>query len=131
LSSGISVACIIGGLPWGAIGVAAAYAASELCFVTPIVFWSVSRRGPVRFGDFFKTIAPGACASLCTLSVLIISRPWLQSFHLAWRLVLAFATTAIVSAGVLAALPTGRAAMQSSKEMFLLLIRGRRDAILP
>ena len=131
LSSGISVACIIGGLPWGAIGVAAAYAASELCFVTPIVFWSVSRRGPVRFGDFFKTIAPGACASLSTLSILIISRPWLQSFHLAWRLVLAFATTAIVSAGVLAALPTGRAAMQSSKEMFLLLIRGRRDAILP
>jgi PST family polysaccharide transporter len=131
LSSGISVACIIAGLPWGAIGVAAAYAAGELCIVAPIVFWRAARRGPIRFADFYKTIAPAACASISALSILVISRPWLQGFHVALRIAMALAITAVVASAVLASLPAGRAAMQSSKEIFLLLIRGRKDAVLP
>jgi hypothetical protein len=68
---------------------------------------------------------------LCTLSILVISRPWLVGFPLAVRLMMAFGVTAVVSAGVLLIIPAGRAAMQSSKDMFLLLIRGRKDAVLP
>lgn len=131
LTSGVSVACIIAGLPWGAVGVAAAYAASELLLVTPIIFWRVTRQGPLRIADFLKTIAPGACASLSVLSILVISRVWLLSVPLALRLAMAFGVTAVVSAGVLSVIPAGRAAMQSSRDMFLLLVHRSKDAVLP
>ena len=62
---------------------------------------------------------------------MLISRPWLQEFHLALRLVLAFGMTAGASFAVLAILPAGRAAMQNSRETLSLLIGARKNAVAP
>jgi len=131
LSSGVSVASIILGLSWGAMGVATAYGASELFLAAPIIIWFAARRGPIRIADFYRTIAPAASASLCALAIVLISRPWLQEFHLALRLVLAFGMTAGASFAVLAILPAGRAAMQNSRETLSLLIGARKNAVAP
>lgn len=131
LSSAVSVASIALGLRWGAMGVATAYGASELFLAGPIIFRFAARRGPVRIADFYRTIAPAACASLCALAIVLISRPWLQGFHLALRVVLAFGITAGASFAILSILPAGRAAMQNSRETLLLLIRARKNAVAP
>src|SRR5436853_6020438 len=57
ISSAIAVISIIAGLRWGSTGVAAAYATTDLCLTTPLLFWYVGRRGPVRTADFYRTIA--------------------------------------------------------------------------
>src|SRR5229473_3453829 len=122
ISSGIGVISIVAGLPWGATGVAAAYAATDLCVTTPLLFWYVGRRGPVRSADFYRTIAPAFCASVCSLAALLICRPWLEVLpSLITRLGIAFMMTAAVSLLIFSALPAGRLAMRSFKEMLLLL----------
>jgi PST family polysaccharide transporter len=122
---------IVVGLRWGAVGVAASYAFTDLLVTTPLLFWYVGRSGPVRAGDFYRTIAPAACASVSSLFVLLISHQWLEVFpQLVLRLAIAFGITLIVSLAVLAALPAGRLAMQNSKEMLLLLFKGKRGVAI-
>lgn len=129
IGGAIAIISIIAGLPWGAVGVAASYAVVDLCLYTPLLFWFVGRNGSVRAGDFYRTIAPSACASLCALAVLVVSRQWLAMIHPAiLRLGLAFAITAIVSLIVFAILPAGRLAIQNFKEIFLLLVRNKKSA---
>ena len=123
----IAVASIVAGLPWGATGVATSYALTDLCLTTPLLFWYIGRSGPVRTGDLYRTIAPAACASVCSLVVLLICHQWLEVFpQLIVRLVFAFGITLVVSLGIFAALPAGRRAMQNFKEMILLLFKGKR-----
>lgn len=55
--SATSVASFVAGLPYGPLGVAAAYAASE-CARTPILWWYVTRRGPIHPRDVARTAAP-------------------------------------------------------------------------
>src|SRR6185436_13541031 len=103
----IAVGSIIIGLPWGAKGVAATYAISDLCVATPLLFWYVGRRGPIRASHFYHTIAPSAAASLCALGTVVVMRPWLMKMPwLIGRLALAFAVTVAVSLLVFSALPT-------------------------
>jgi len=131
LSAVIAVLSILGGLRWGAIGVAASYAVTDLCISTPLLFWYVGRRGPVRQSDIYRTMAPAAGASVCSLIVLFVSRPWLEMFqHLSIRLIIAFAMTVAVSLLVFAALPAGRLAMRSSKEMLKLLVKRERESVV-
>jgi PST family polysaccharide transporter len=124
----IAIVSIVAGLPWGAVGVAASYAVTDLCIYTPLLFWYAGRKGAIRARDFYRTIAPSACASACTLGVLLVSRQWLALIHPAiLRLAAAFALTAIVSLAVYAILPAGRLAIQNFKEIFLLLIRNKKS----
>lgn len=127
ISALIAVASIVVGLPWGAFGVAAGYAASDLLITTPLLFWFAGRRGPVKTADFYVTVAPSFCAALCSLAVLLTLRPWLAAWTLlVGRLTVAFISTAIVSVAVFAALPAGRLAMQSFKELTLMLFKRQR-----
>ncbi len=129
ISAVIAVVSIVAGLRWGAFGVAAGYAASDLLITTPLLFWFAGRRGPVKTADFYITIAPAFCAALCSLATLLIFRPWLASWSLViGRLAAAFVITAIVSLAVFAALPAGRLAMQSFKEMTLMLFKRQRTS---
>jgi PST family polysaccharide transporter len=92
------------------------------------MFWYIGRKGPVRSGDIYRTIAPAACAAVCTLGVLVLSRPWLNVFQiLATRLVLALGLAIGVSILVLTVIPAGRLAMQNFKQMLLLLVKRRAD----
>jgi len=127
----IAIVSILVGLPWGAMGVAASYAAGDLCISTPLLFWYAGRRGPVRASDLYRTIAPAACASISSLVVLAAFRQWLSIFpHLSTRLSVAFAIAVVVTLVVLAALPAGRLAMRNSKEMLLLLVKREPESVV-
>jgi len=130
ISSILAMVSIVAGLPWGAAGVATAYATTDLCISAPLLFWYVGRKGPVRARDFYHTIAPAAAASICSLAVLLLFRPWLASFqHQVMRLGLAFLITLVTSLIVLAALPAGRLALRNSKELLILLRRKRVEPV--
>jgi hypothetical protein len=110
--------------------VAASYAGADLCIATPLLFWYVGRRGPVRTIDFYCTIAPISAASVCSLATLFLCRPWLNVVPSLWgRLSIAFGITVAVSLLVLSALPAGRLAMRSLTETFLLLLKRNRPSI--
>ncbi len=128
ISGTIAVVSIIAGLPWGATGVAASYAGTDLCVATPLLFWYVGRKGPVRAADFYHTIAPSVCAAIGALGVLVVCRPWLGMFqHLVSRLSFAFGITSGVSLSVLAVIPAGRLAMRNFKETLLVLMKRKRE----
>jgi O-antigen/teichoic acid export membrane protein len=131
MSAAIAVVSIVAGLPWGATGVAASYAVTDLCVVTPLLFWYVGRKGPVRAADFYRTITPAACASIFALVVVFGCRQWLETFsHLATRLSIAFVITIGASVLVLAALPAGRLAMRNLKDTLLLLVKRERESLV-
>jgi PST family polysaccharide transporter len=67
----ISVLAIGAGLPWGAVGVAAVYAVSDVVLKTPLLFWSVGRSGPVRTADLYRTLATPALAAAATLAAVL------------------------------------------------------------
>ncbi len=130
IGGAVAVVSILAGLPWGATGVAASYAVADLCIATPLLFWYVGRRGPIRASDFYRTIAPSAGASLCSLALLFSCRPWLHSVAgLILRLSVAFGLTVGVSLVVFSALPAGRLAMQSFKETLLLLLKRDSESV--
>jgi len=131
IGGAISIVSIVAGLPWGATGVAASYAVTDLCVATPLLFWYVGRKGPVRGADFYHAIAPAAGASIFALVVLLGCRPWLEVFsHLATRLSIALVITTSASLLVLASLPAGRLAMLSFKDTLLLLVKRERESVV-
>ena len=131
IGGAIAVVSILAGLPWGATGVAASYAITDLCVTTPLLFWYLGRRGPVRGRDVYLTIGPSLCAAVCSLIVVLLSRPWLERFsQLSVRLAMAFAMTLSVSLIVLGLMPTGRLAMRNFIELLLLLVKRKGDASL-
>ena len=134
IGGSIAVVSILAGLPWGATGVAASYAVSDLCVATPLLFWYIGRRGPIRAADFYRTIAPAAVAALCSLAVLFACRPWLEALSgmgpgLIPKLSVAFAVTLVVSVLVFSALPAGRLAMRNLKDTLLLLVKRGGESI--
>jgi O-antigen/teichoic acid export membrane protein len=130
ISGAIAVISILSGLPWGATGVAASYAVTDLCITTPLLFWYVGRRGPIRAGDFYRTIAPSVIASICSLALLYVCRPWLNSVTgLIPRLSLALGLTFGLSLIIFSALPAGRSALRNLKESLLLLLKRKTESI--
>ena len=126
MGSSISVVSILAGLRWGATGVAAAYAVTDLCVTTPLLFWYVGRRGPVSMSDVYRTVAPSVLAAAASLVVLVVARPWIEiSGSLIARMLLATLITLVTSATVLVAMPAGRLAIQSLKETLLLLLKAK------
>lgn len=68
-----SLAAFVIGLRWGAIGVAAAFALSDLLLRMPVLWWWVTRRGPIRMLDLYASAAPfaaGAAAAFLVVSAL-------------------------------------------------------------
>lgn len=58
-----SVAAFLIGLPYGAFGVAVAYAASEY-LRTPLLWWYATRRGPVKAGDIIPVVMPQVASAI-------------------------------------------------------------------
>jgi PST family polysaccharide transporter len=132
MGASIIIAGIIIGLPWGAVGVAATYSSSFLFVVTPLLFWFVGRRGPVRTIDFYRTVAPVACAALCVLAMLLTFRRWMPAISPLRGLLIAFFATIIATALILFILPEGRSALRDSRRVLGLLIRkGGKGGAVP
>jgi polysaccharide transporter, PST family len=112
----VAATCIgafIVGLPWGAVGVAAAYTLSEIFVRLPVVLWLVGRRGPVSTRHLCALAAPNIVANGVAASVLLLlpSNVGLSPVpDLLARLTLAYA----VCWSVLALFPAGRRAFAES-----------------
>lgn len=74
ISGFLSILAIVAGLPWGAIGVAASYSISGFFLRTPLLFWYIGRKGPVRTSDFYRACIPAAIASVSIAGSLFILR---------------------------------------------------------
>jgi PST family polysaccharide transporter len=69
----IDVASFAFGLPYGAKGVATAYAISEF-LRTPFFWWVVTSRGPIRARSVVLAVLPQAAAALASALVLVAYR---------------------------------------------------------
>lgn len=100
------------GVPWGAPGVAAAYAASELCFGIPVRCWHASRISPVKLRDFGRTALPSLTAALGTLGVLSLFRARTEISDPLLGVTIAFALTLASAPAILALFPSGRRSLR-------------------
>ena len=130
MGSSIIIISIIVGLPWGAVGVAAVYSAVFLLIVTPLLFWFVGRSGPVRASDFYRTVAPVACAALCVYGALFALRRSELITQPLVGLIVGFIITVVVTLLILAALPKGRMALRDFKQLFGLLRRKKETNVV-
>jgi PST family polysaccharide transporter len=79
------------GLPYGALGVAVAYAASEY-LRTPFLWMYVGKKGPLRVGDIFWAATPFVLGGHLALAVV-----WIAKSSLPHQEILAIVTAAILS----------------------------------
>jgi polysaccharide transporter, PST family len=78
----ISIAAFLAGLPWGALGVAIAYAIANYAAVVPIMCWSVGRRGPVSTGDLISIAFPHAAGVIACTGIMIGIFPYIGSLNI-------------------------------------------------
>lgn len=113
----IAIASIIGGLPWGAVGVATSYAIVGLCVRKQLLFWFTGRSGAVRTSDIYRALAPSACAAAAVLTALFAFRRWIEMPRPFVGLMVSFAIAATISLAVFSVLPRGRRALQDLKQL--------------
>lgn len=124
IGSAITVAAILAGLPWGALGVAAAYAVTDLLLKTPLLFWYVGRSGPIRGVDFYRAMAVPSLAAGVTLGSILLLRHWVH-FQGPLQGLLASALVALITATIaLMVTVPGRAALLDLRQ-FGALLRAR------
>jgi O-antigen/teichoic acid export membrane protein len=115
ISGALTILSFLTGLPWGATGVAAAYATSGLLIRTPLLFWFVGKVGPVRTKDIYYALSPFLLTSLGTIAVLLFTRNHL-SFPEAWINIMIMLTLTIVTTVLLLlAFPSGRSSIHHLK----------------
>jgi O-antigen/teichoic acid export membrane protein len=132
ISAALAVLSIAAGLPWGAVGVAASYAMTELFLQTPLFLWWTGREGPVQALHIYRTLATPFCASVLTLIVLLFSRRWIAELDFLFlKLAVSFGLTLLASLAVYRSLPAGRTALDDLKELILPSIRRRKAETLP
>jgi PST family polysaccharide transporter len=67
----ISITAFLAGLPWGGLGVAIAYTASNYAALVPITWWSVGRRGPVSTADLCSIALPHAAGVIVCSGIMV------------------------------------------------------------
>jgi PST family polysaccharide transporter len=123
LTGAITVTSFFVGLPWRSSGVAAAYSLTGLFLSTPLLYWFVGRRGPIRTSDFYRSIGPSLLASCCVGVALLMFRHIFPAIDPLIGLILAFGL-AIGSASVaFMILPSGRIALQDWQNVISLIFK--------
>lgn len=126
----ITVSAVMIGLPFGAVGVAAAYALSGLCLRMPYLFWVVGRTGPVSTRDLYRTMFPATVASALVL-VTIWSLRKLHVFEAATSLEMVLGAgmvAVVISLASYASLPQGREAMRDFWRLSEALLKRNANA---
>ena len=123
VASTIIVAAIVIGLPWGGLGVAAVYAFVWVSIVTPLLFWWVGRKGPVRPRDFYVTIAPGFVAAIGVFIALFVFRRSAIIVHPLAGLAASLGIACAVALLVLYAIPAGRRALWDFRAIAAIMLR--------
>jgi PST family polysaccharide transporter len=70
----ISIAGILAGLPWGGVGVAAAYSFTRVLLVAPVGIWIAGRQGPVPTSLFYRSMIPFLGAGGASLATVLVFR---------------------------------------------------------
>lgn len=130
ISGPITMASIVAGLPWGALGVATSYALTRVVLTDPLLFWFVGRKGPVRQSDFYKTIAPFTFASIVSLGAGIAFRNVTTISSPIPGLIVVFLITSAVTLACLSAIPAGRMALADIKKTVGLMLKQREAEAL-
>ena len=117
-----SVTAFVIGLPYGAHGVAVAYAASEY-LRTPFLWAYLGRRGPVRAADIAGAVFPFVIGAHLALGLLWVLRPHLPQAALP-TLLLGTALSYLLVIGFAALFQSGRRTLAELAR----LIRSRRAA---
>jgi len=120
----MKVLSVVAGLPWGATGVAIGIVV-RMYLQSPLLFWYLGRKGPVRATDFYRAIAAPSCAFACTLAALYGLRRVMPDVAPLAGLAASFGVTICATLLALIALPKGRAALQDLKGVLFLLITRR------
>jgi len=123
VASTIIVAAIIAGLPWGALGVAGVYAFIWVAVVTPLLFWWVGRKGPVRPRDFYVTVAPAFFAAIGVLVALFLFRRSMVIVSPLAGLAASFGIACAVTLLLLSVIPAGRRALWDFRAMAAIMLR--------
>lgn len=77
----LTIGSIVAGLPWGATGVAAAYAASEF-IRAPILYWWSTQQTSVRPRDLYAVLLPSLAAGGVAAGVIWMLRPLVDTLPL-------------------------------------------------
>ena len=124
IDGALSLASIVAGLPWGALGVAASYSLVGFFLRKPLLFWFACRTGPVRTADFYRTIFPSFCAALGVLAALFAFRAWAGEIRPFVGLLVSLPVSAAAALAIFFVLPRGRAALRDVLGLLPLLKRG-------
>jgi PST family polysaccharide transporter len=115
-SAATSIAAVVVGLRWGALGVAISFALSDVLLRLPALWWWVSRKGPVSQFDLYRAAAPFAAGSVAAFAALLaLQRVTFSSslFELIVSAIVAYAA----SWGVAALFPTGRKTLADTHQL--------------
>jgi O-antigen/teichoic acid export membrane protein len=129
LNAPLSILSIVIGLRWGAVGVAASYSLVRVIIANPLLFWFVGRVGPVRTVDFYRLVAPFACASTTALLACWVSRKFVVFHNPITEVSFNAAMIGLITLLVLSLIPAGRAALMDIKHS-LFLLRPSRNAVV-
>src|SRR5690606_12649866 len=69
-----TVGAFAAGLPWGPIGVAAAYAIAEIVLRLPVQTWVLTRVGPITLKALSTVVLPQVVAALVSVGVALAAR---------------------------------------------------------
>jgi len=110
VNSGMTIAVLLAGLPFGPTGVAASYAVSGLVLRAPVLFWLATRRGPVSWRDLAGLMPIPACAVTAATLIVVALRTGgvLDPLPLPAELAVVVAAMGGVMLLVYAAFPHGR-----------------------
>jgi PST family polysaccharide transporter len=84
IDSALSVALLLGGLPFGPAAIALFYAVGGLFLRLPVSLWLATRKGPVSMHDAVAAVVPAFAAAPCVAGAV-----WLLRQEVTWD----FATT--------------------------------------
>ena len=119
LATGIAAASFVVGLPWGAVGVAAAYSLTDVLIRAPILFYWVGRSGPVRTGDLLRAGLPIALSAALVAPSLLGLRAWLPETTPLWASCLAGAVvTLLLTVLGMSVVPGGRRTFTDAIDLF-------------
>jgi polysaccharide transporter, PST family len=119
-NAAISTVAFCAGLPWGPIGVAAAYSLAQALLRCPVMWWMATRTGPVRLVDLYGVAAMHAFASAASFTAIILVRRTITLDGIpavTFFLCLSYATALLV----LALIPSGRTALRDSISIVALM----------
>jgi PST family polysaccharide transporter len=120
LNAAICAVAFCAGLPWGPIGVAAAYSISQVTVRSPVVLWMATRAGPVNLRDLCRIGTMHVLAGAVSFTAIVGARHALALEGipaLALLLCLSYATTLLV----LAFIPSGRTTLRDSISIVTLI----------